>query len=95
MVAGVLGIYTSSLAGRQLFIRLLLIFLATLFALVNWGAAQRRQSAWAERRHHPDGRVAGRHGLEPAEAYDLLARSARTLYAANVTAPSTAARASR
>ena len=86
LVAGVLGIYTSSPAGGQPFIRLLLIFLATLFALVNWGAAQREQSALE--RAADTIRMAGSlaAGLEPAEAYDLLARSARTLYAANATA---------
>jgi hypothetical protein len=83
VVAGALGIYASNLAGGQLFIRLLLIFLATLFALVNWGAAQREQSALE--RAADTIRMAGSlaAGLEPAEAYDLLARSARTLYAAN------------
>jgi hypothetical protein len=85
-VAAALGLYTSSLVGRQLFIRLLLISLATLFALVNWGAAQREQSALE--RAADTIRMAGSlaAGLEPAEAYDLLARSARTLYAANVAA---------
>ena len=39
----------------------------------------------AGRRHHQDGRFAGRR-LEPQEAYDLLARSARTLSAANAAA---------
>jgi hypothetical protein len=86
VVAGALGIYASPLAGGQLFIRLLLIFLATLFALVNWGAAQREQSALE--RAADTIRMAGSlaAGLEPAEAYDLLARSARTLYAANAAA---------
>ena len=41
VAATALGLYTSSMAGGQLFIRLLLIVLATLFALVNWGAARR------------------------------------------------------
>jgi hypothetical protein len=45
VVATALGLYTSPLGGGQLFVRLLLIALATLFALVNWGAAQREQSA--------------------------------------------------
>jgi hypothetical protein len=81
-----LGVYTGKLSGDQLAIRLLLIALATLFALVNWGAAQREQSALE--RAADTVRMAGSlaAGLEPEEAYDLLARSARTLYAANVAA---------
>src|SRR4029453_3359690 len=85
-VATVLGFYTSSMAGSQLFIRPLLISLATLFALVNWGAAQREQSALE--RAADTIRMAGSlaAGLEPEEAYDLLPRSARTLSAANAAA---------
>jgi hypothetical protein len=41
VVATALGVWTGKLVGGQLFVRLLLIALATLFALVNWGAAQR------------------------------------------------------
>src|SRR4029453_13069050 len=44
-VAAALGLYASDLTGSQLTIRLVLIVLATLFALVNWGAARREQSA--------------------------------------------------
>jgi hypothetical protein len=86
VAAAALGVYTGKLAGDQLFIRLLLITLATLFALVNWGVAQREQSALE--RAADTIRMAGSlaAGLEPEEAYDLLARSARTLYAANVAA---------
>ncbi|HET7518577.1 MAG TPA: hypothetical protein VFN05_12950, partial [Actinomycetes bacterium] len=39
VIAGALGLYTDKLVGGQLLIRLLLITLATLFALVNWGAS--------------------------------------------------------
>jgi hypothetical protein len=85
VVATVLGIYTSALTGSQLFIRLLLISLATLFALVNWGAVQREQSA-LERAADTIRMAGSLAGLEPEEAYDLLARSARTLYAANTAA---------
>jgi hypothetical protein len=86
VVATALGLYTSPLGGGQLFVRLLLIALATLFALVNWGAAQREQSALE--RAADTIRMAGSlaAGLEPEEAYDLLARSARTLFAANTAA---------
>jgi hypothetical protein len=81
--AAALGVFTGKLTGGQLAIRVLLIGLATLFALVNWGAAQREQSALE--RAADTIRMAGSlaAGLEPEEAYDLLARSARTLYAAN------------
>jgi Stage II sporulation protein E (SpoIIE) len=84
--AAALGLGTGKLAGDQLFIRLLLISLATLFALVNWGVAQREQSALE--RAADTIRMAGSlaSGLEPEEAYDLLARSARTLFVANAAA---------
>jgi Stage II sporulation protein E (SpoIIE) len=85
VVATLLGIYISSLGPGQLFIRLLLISLATLFALVNWGAAQREQSA-LERAADTIRMAGSLAGLEPEEAYDLLARSARTLYAASAAA---------
>ena len=86
VAATALGLYTSSMAGSQLFIRLLLIALATLFALVNWGAAQREQSALEQAADTI--RMAGAlaAGLEPEQAYNLLARSARTLFAANTAA---------
>jgi hypothetical protein len=86
VAAAVLGVYTGKLTGGQLGIRLVLIALATLFALVNWGASQREQSALE--RAADTIRMAGSlaSGLEPAAAYDLLARSARTLFAANAAA---------
>jgi Stage II sporulation protein E (SpoIIE) len=86
VAATALGRYTDELAASQLFIRLLLIALATLFALVNWGASQREQSALE--RAADTIRMAGSlaAGLEPEEAYDLLGRSARTLFAANAAA---------
>ncbi|HEY8558255.1 MAG TPA: hypothetical protein VIM97_13090, partial [Actinomycetes bacterium] len=84
--ATALGLYTDKLVGGQLFIRLVLIALATLFALVNWGFSQREQSALE--RAADTIRMAGSlaSGLEPEEAYNLLARSARTLFAANTAA---------
>jgi hypothetical protein len=84
--APALGLYTDKLVGGQLLIRLVLIALATLFALVNWGASQREQSALE--RAADTIRMAGSlaSGLEPEEAYNLLARSARTLFAANTAA---------
>ena len=84
--AAALGIFTGKLTADQLAVRLALITLATLFALVNWGASQREQSALE--RAADTIRMAGSlaAGLEPQEAYDLLARSARTLSAANAAA---------
>jgi hypothetical protein len=84
--AAMLGILTGKLVGSQLGIRLVVITLATLFALVNWGASQREQSALE--RAADTIRMAGSlaAGLEPEEAYDLLARSARTLFAADAAA---------
>jgi hypothetical protein len=84
--ATALGLYTDKLVGGQLFIRLVLVALATLFALVNWGFSQREQSALE--RAADTIRMAGSlaSGLEPEEAYNLLARSARTLFAANTAA---------
>jgi hypothetical protein len=86
VVAALLGMYTDKLVGVQLVIRLLLIALATLLALVNWGASQREQSALE--RAADTIRMAGSlvAGLEPEEAYDLLGRSARTLFAADAAA---------
>jgi Stage II sporulation protein E (SpoIIE) len=84
--AVLLGAYTDKAAGGQLSLRVLLIVLATLFALVNWGASQREQTALE--RAADTVRMAGAlaAGLEPEEAYDLLARSARTLFAADAAA---------
>jgi hypothetical protein len=67
-VAASLGLVTGKLVGGQLFIRLLLISLATLFALVNWGASQREQSALelAADTIRLAGSLAA--GLEPEEA---------------------------
>src|SRR4029453_14664885 len=94
VVAAALGLYASDLTGSQLTIRLVLIVLATLFALVNWGAARRDPSARGSAQAGESAlggaadtiRMAGAlaAGLEPEQAYDLLARSARTLFAANV-----------
>jgi len=94
VVAAALGVWTGKLAGDQLAIRLVLIALATLFALVNWGASQREQSALE--RAADTIRMAGSlaAGLEPQEAYDLLARRPGRC-TRPTRPPSTAARASR
>ena len=90
LVGFALGAYTGKAVGLQLGLRLLLIALATLFALVNWGASRREQSALeraADTIQMAAGLAAGlAAGVEPEEAYALLARSAGTLYAAHATA---------
>jgi serine phosphatase RsbU (regulator of sigma subunit) len=86
VVGFALGGYTGKAVGAQLAVRLLLIALATLFALINWGASRREQSALeraADTIQMATGLAAG---VEPEEAYDLLARSAKTLYAAHAVA---------
>jgi Stage II sporulation protein E (SpoIIE)/GAF domain len=86
VVGFALGGYTGKAVGAQLAVRLLLIALATLFALVNWGASRRDQSA-LERAADTIQMAAGlAAGVEPEEAYAQLARSARTLYAAHAAA---------
>jgi serine phosphatase RsbU (regulator of sigma subunit) len=86
LVGFALGAYTGKAVGLQLGLRLLLIALATLFALINWGASQREQSA-LERAADTIQMAAGlAAGVEPEEAYALLARSARTLYGAHAAA---------
>jgi hypothetical protein len=86
VVGFAVGAYTGKAVGLQLGLRLLLIALATLFALVNWGASRREQSA-LERAADTIQMAAGlAAGVEPEEAYALLARSARTLYAAHAAA---------
>jgi Stage II sporulation protein E (SpoIIE) len=86
LVGLALGAYTGKAVGLQLAVRLLLIALATLFALVNWDASRREQSA-LERAADTIQMAAGlAAGVEPEEAYAQLARSARTLYAAHAAA---------
>jgi Stage II sporulation protein E (SpoIIE) len=81
-----LGVVTGGPGGGQLFLRLLLISLATLFALVNWGASRREQSALEGAADTIRMAASLAEGLEPEEAYQLLARSARALFAAHAVA---------
>jgi Stage II sporulation protein E (SpoIIE) len=81
-----LGLYTGTLVGGQLAIRLVVLAIATLFALVNWGASQREQSALERAADTIRMAASLAAGLEPKEAYDLLARSARALYVADAAA---------
>jgi len=67
-------------------LRLGLILLGTLFALISQEAYQREQSALTRARNTISLASSLVAGVEPEEAYALLARSARTLYAADVAA---------
>jgi serine phosphatase RsbU (regulator of sigma subunit) len=73
------------LSGQRL-LRLLLIAVGTLIALVNWGVRQREQSALERSADTVKLAVSLVAGVEPEEAYELLARSAVTLYAADAVA---------
>jgi serine phosphatase RsbU (regulator of sigma subunit) len=73
------------LSGQRL-LRLALIAVGTLIALVNWGVRQREQSALERSADTVKLAVSLVAGVEPEEAYELLARSARTLYAADAVA---------
>jgi len=86
-VAGVLlGEFNRDLTTGQQALRLLLIGVGTLIALINQGALRREQSA-LERAADTVALAASLvAGVEPEEAYRLLARSARSLYEADAAA---------
>jgi Stage II sporulation protein E (SpoIIE) len=86
LVGFALGAFTGKAVGLQLGLRLLLIALATLFALVNWGASRREQSALERAADTIQMAAVLAAGVEPEEAHELLARSAKTLYAAHAAA---------
>jgi serine phosphatase RsbU (regulator of sigma subunit) len=73
------------LDGQRL-LRLALIAVGTLIALVNWGERQREQSALERSADTVKLAVSLVAGVKPEEAYELLARSALTLYAADAVA---------
>ncbi len=79
-----LGVYNGDTGDIQQVIRLTLIALGTLIALINQGVYQRERSALS--RADSTIALAGSllAGVEPEEAHALLARSARTLYDADV-----------
>ena len=83
LAGAALGLATGKSVGLQLTFRLVLIGLGTLFALVNLGASRREQSALE--RASDTIRMAGSlvAGLAPEAAHDLLASSARALFAAD------------
>jgi hypothetical protein len=87
LVVGVLlGEFNDELTGGQQALRLLLVVVGTLIALINQGVLRREQSA-LERSADTIGLATSLvAGVEPEEAYQLLARSARSLYEADAAA---------
>jgi hypothetical protein len=81
-----LGEGTGKALGGQLVLRVLLIALGTAFALVNWDVFRREQSALEGAADTIRMASSLASGLPLQEAYDLLARSGRTLYAADASA---------
>ncbi len=81
-----LGAHAGALTTGEWELRLALIVVGTGIALVNWGVSQREQSALERTADTVKLAVALGAGVEPEEAYELLARSALTLYAADAAA---------
>jgi hypothetical protein len=80
LVGFALGRYPNEIATSQMVLRLLLIALGTLFALLNQGAYRRERSAFGRAADTITLAAALAAGLETEQAYELLVRSARTLY---------------
>jgi len=78
----VLGRYPREIEMSQLALRLVLIGLGTVFALLSQGAYQRERSAFGRAADTITLAAALAAGLETEQAYELLVRSARTLYEA-------------
>jgi hypothetical protein len=87
LLAGVLlGVLHGDPWGRQQLLRLGLIVLGTLLGLLTQGAWARERSALERAGSTISMASSLLAGVEPEEAYALLARSARTLYDADVAA---------
>jgi serine phosphatase RsbU (regulator of sigma subunit) len=84
--AVVLGELNHELATGQQLARLLLVVVGTLVALINQGVVRREQSALERAADTITMAALLAAGVEPDEAYQLLARSARSLYAADAAA---------
>jgi len=82
----VLGELNHELASAQQIARLVLIVVGTLVALINQGAVRREQSALERSVDTITMAALLVAGVEPQEAYRLLARSSRSLYAADAAA---------
>ena len=85
-VALALGVVERERLGAQQLLRLGLVALGTLVGLVNQGASRREQSTLARVMDTVSMAAQLAAGLEPEEAYEQLARSASTLYAADAVA---------
>jgi hypothetical protein len=77
-----LGTYLHKIDPSQLVLREILIALGTMFALLNQGAYRRELSAFGRAAETITLAASLAAGLEPEQAYELLVRSARTLYEA-------------
>jgi hypothetical protein len=82
VVGFVLGAYLREIETPQLVLRLTLIALGTLFALLSQGAYRRERFAFGRAADTITLAAALAAGLETEQAYELLVRSARTLYEA-------------
>ncbi len=78
----VAGLYLDKGADEQLGVRLALILLGTMLALLNQGAHLRQRSTFGRAADTITIAASLATGLEPEQAYEQLARSARTLYEA-------------
>jgi hypothetical protein len=85
-VGFVLGMYLHPIDASQLVLREILIVLGTMFALLNQGAYRRELSAFGRAAETITLAASLAAGVEPDQAYELVARSARTLYEADAVA---------
>ncbi len=76
------GLQLDKISDGQLGVRLVLISLGTWLALLNQGAYRRERSAFGRAADTITIASSLAAGIEPEQAYELLARSARELYAA-------------
>ncbi len=81
-VAFALGMYLHRIDPSQLVLREILIALGTMFALLNQGAYRRELSAFGRAAQTITVAASLAEGVEPDQAYELVASSARTLYEA-------------
>jgi hypothetical protein len=76
------GLYLHQVPDEQLAARLVLIALGTMLALLSQGAYRRERSAFGRAADTITIAASLAAGVEPEQAYELLARSARKLYEA-------------
>jgi Stage II sporulation protein E (SpoIIE) len=80
------GLQLHKIPEEQLGARLLLVTLGTMLALLNQGAFRRERSAFGRAADTITIAASLAAGVEPEQAYELLARSARKLYEATAVA---------